>query len=202
MKRLFLTSTTRTDKLIEMVEKKPSEIRVAFVPTAGDPYEDKWFVNNDRDSIIEAGCELIEVDLKNKTVEDLDQLLDGCDIVYVCGGNTFYLLEKMRASGFDKIISALVERGVIYAGASAGAIVAGPSIEPIKSLDHPDEASGLISYDGLGLVDFLILPHYDKEKYAAGHKVAEEECQRKGIKAVPLNDGQSVVVEDGKYKIV
>ncbi|MFA5047758.1 MAG: Type 1 glutamine amidotransferase-like domain-containing protein [Patescibacteria group bacterium] len=202
MKKLFLTSITRTDKLIRMVAKKPNDIRVAFIPTAGDPYEDKWFVDNDRKSFIDLGCKLIDVDLKNKDLETLNELLADCDIIYVCGGNVFYLLEKMKTSGFDKIILPLLEEGVIYAGASAGAVVAGPSVEPLKLLDNPGEAPTLISYGGLNLVDFLILPHYGKEKYAEGHRVAKEQCQKMGIEALPLRDGQSVVVENKKYEIV
>jgi dipeptidase E len=39
------------------------------------------------------------------------------------------------------------------------------SIEPAKSIDNPDNAPDLKMYDGLGLIDFIPLPHVDREKY-------------------------------------
>ena len=157
MKKLFLTSIN-IDQLPKFTGKNPRGLKVAFIQTAADPYEDKWFVEADRKKLIELGFVLVDLDLKDKTQDELQSILSKVDIIYVTGGNSFYLLEKMRESGFDKILPALLEQGIIYAGSSAGAVIVGSSLEPIKSLDDPSKAPNLKSYDGLGLVDFVIIP--------------------------------------------
>jgi len=126
MKKLFLASVAanKIDKLLDMIQKPASSLTIAFVPTAADMYEDKWFVEKDRDSLKEAGFNIKDVDIKGKTQRELLEELKDADIIFVAGGNTFYLLEKAIESGFDKIAKELVEKGVIYVGSSVGAILA------------------------------------------------------------------------------
>ena len=57
------------------------------------------------------------------------KLLELKDIIFVEGGNTFYLLKAMRACNFEKIIRKLLKEGKVYIGASAGSIVAGKTIK-------------------------------------------------------------------------
>lgn len=56
------------------------------------------------------GIEAIEeLDIRGKTYEDLQKV--DTDIIFVNGGNTFYLLHWVRESGFDRIIKKFVENG-------------------------------------------------------------------------------------------
>jgi dipeptidase E len=48
----------------------------------------------------------------------------------------------------------------LYIGSSAGSVVMGPSIGPIKVFDEPSEAPQLVNFDGLGHVAYVVLPHY------------------------------------------
>ena len=43
--------------------------RAVFIPTAGDPYENKDFVVADKIALQKYGIEVIDLDLKNKTKE-------------------------------------------------------------------------------------------------------------------------------------
>ena len=36
------------------------------------------------------------------------------DVIFIAGGNTFYLLEKVVESGFFELVKELVGKGVIY----------------------------------------------------------------------------------------
>ena len=36
------------------------------------------------------------------------------DIIYVCGENTFYLLKKIRETGFDKVIIEFTKTDKLY----------------------------------------------------------------------------------------
>lgn len=83
------------------------------------------------------------------------------------GGNTFWLAHHAQQSGFYALAKHLVtERGVLYVGRSAGAIVTGttistalwkgwddPSIVPLDTTDAADMA-------GMGLVQCSFFPHF------------------------------------------
>jgi dipeptidase E len=200
MKKLFLTSVN-IDKLPEFIGKDTKGLKVAFIQTAADPYEDKWFVEADRKKLIEFGFNLIDLDLKDKNQNELQNVLDGVDIIYITGGNSFYLLDKMQQSGFDKILPDLLEQGIIYAGSSAGAVVIGSSLEPIRSLDDPSKAPNLKLYNGLGLVDFVIIPHYGKEKYKEKQDKIISEYSDK-FKIQTLTDNQTILVDGDNYRLV
>ena len=43
--------------------------RAVFIPTAGDPYENKDFVEADKIALQKYGLEVTDLDLKNKTKE-------------------------------------------------------------------------------------------------------------------------------------
>ncbi len=199
MRKLYLTSV-RIDKLVGQLPAKPEELKLAYIPTAADPYEDKWFIEADRKNLKELGFKFTEVDLKNQTEEKLFEALKSFDIIFVSGGNTFYLLEKVRESGFDKIIGNLLDSGVIYVGASAGATLAGPDIAPVNDLDDPSKAK-LENTKGLGLVDFVILPHYGKEKYLSRYQKIIDDYKDK-FKLKTLTDDQAVWVEDNSVRVL
>ena len=204
MKKLFLASivSNTIEKLIENLPKPPKDLKVAFIPTAADPYENKWFVDDDRNKLKEKGFNVKDVDIKGKTKQELIEELKGVDIIFVAGGNTFYLLEKARKSGFDRITKELIQEGVIYVGSSAGATFVCPTIEPVKTLDEPSKAPSLKSFEGLNLVDFVILPHFGKEKYKAKYEKIIEQYKDKNYKIITLTDQEAILVEGEKYKII
>ena len=57
------------------------------------------------------------------------------DIIYMLGGNTFYLLDVIRKTNFDKQIIDFINKGKIYIGSSAGSEILGSSIEPALNYD-------------------------------------------------------------------
>jgi len=199
MTKMFLASiVSETVHLVDCLLSKPfSECKVAFIPTAADPYEDKSFVEKDLNRLIELGFEVKQVDLKEKTEKQLLKEIAGCDLILVAGGNSFYLLEKALESGFNKAVKKLIEEGVFYAGSSAGTIITAPNIEPIKSLDDPSAASNLKNFEGLSLTDFLPLPHYDNEKYASKMKQIMQEYGSK-IKIEPIADKEAIIIDGNK----
>lgn len=54
--------------------------------------------------------------------------LKGFDVIYVCGGNTYFILDRIRKTGLAQKIKKFVASGGIYLGASAGSIIAGVDI--------------------------------------------------------------------------
>ena len=198
--KLFLTSAANKvlDKIVSMLDKPARGMSVAFVPTAGDSYGDNnpW-MKADRNKLIELGFKVTDFDLKGKTEHEAREALAKVDAIFVAGGNTFYLLEKMRACGFDKVINDLKSSDKIYIGSSAGSCVAGPDIEPIAVFDDPSAAQ-LESTYGLGLVDFVVLPHAGKEKYAEVQANVIKDFSNK-YKIIQITDEQFLDSMGNKY---
>ena len=104
-------------------------------------------------------CE--SLDLAGWPKPDLAEHLASFDVLYVQGGNTFYLLEEMRRSGADRIIQELVAaQGAVYP-LSAPTIVACPDIAVAGwSPDWDRNEVELTDLTGLHLVPFILSPHY------------------------------------------
>lgn len=204
MKKLLLTSFAckTLDLVKELLPGSASGLKAAFIPTAGDPYDDKEFIDVDRDKLIEMGFEVTDVDLKTDKAEFLEKKLADINLVLVAGGNTFYLLDHVRKSGFDKVIKRLISKGVIYVGSSAGSILCCPTIEGAKRFDSIDSAPDLTDYVGLDIFEQIIIPHANKERYAARIKETKNEMEQKGFVVSVLNDNQAIIVNDEDWKIV
>jgi len=59
------------------------------------------------------GFQVEDIDLENKKESELKEILKDKDIIYVQGGNTFYLLKYIKESGFDKLVKQLIQKGKI-----------------------------------------------------------------------------------------
>lgn len=197
MKRLFLSSSFDgvTKKFIELLGKEANGLTVGFVPTAADPYEDRWWVENDRNALKNSGFIVTDIDLKNKTQQQLEKEFKDKDIIFVAGGNTFFLLQETLNSGFGEIIKNHLGQGKWYVGSSAGSILPGPSLEPIVTLDSPEAAAKLKSYNGLGLVDFVVLPHWENPAFEPKYRKGIYENYKDKFKLVKLKDNEAVVMD-------
>lgn len=204
MKLLFLTSAglipeTR-DKFLECLPKNPSHLSVAFVPTAADldPDPNPWYVKAARNELLDLGFKVEDVDLKIDP-KPIKEKFEKADIIYINGGNTFYLLDWIRKSKVDTYLKDLIETGKPYIGASAGSVLAGPDIAIAGWDPNWDENSvNLLDTTGLGIVPFAVVPHYDTKD----HFVVERESQLVDYKVVPLTNTQAVLVRGDSYEII
>jgi peptidase E len=100
-------------------------------------------------------------------------LLKDVAAVYIEQGNTYYVTYQVRRSGLDGAILDLVNRGGLYAGASAGAILAGATIRTCEWKNWDDPGHGTSwdlratkhGLDGLGMMDggASLFPHAGPE---------------------------------------
>ncbi len=181
-------------------KKKPAENRVAFVTTAayGESKNPTW-MEKDRQSLYGCGIKRIEdLDLKEKTQKELEQILSDKDIIFVNGGNTFYLLKWVRESGFDKVLPHFLRRGGLYVGVSAGSYIACPTIEQATWKHQDRNRVGIIDFTALGLVPFLITAHFE-EKYMG---VVDSVAKRTKYPIVALLDKQAVFVQGKRIKVI
>ncbi|OGH11865.1 MAG: hypothetical protein A2857_01560, partial [Candidatus Levybacteria bacterium RIFCSPHIGHO2_01_FULL_36_15] len=131
-----------------------------------------------------------DVDLKNKTKEELEKILLQKDIIFVNGGNTFYLMYWVRRSGFDKAVCKFLQKGGVYVGVSAGSIIACPTIETAGWKPADINNVSLTDLTALGLVPFLIHPHFEE---AQKEEIANE-AKYTNYPVVSLTNEQAVLV--------
>lgn len=200
--RLFLASVV--GRTIELFEKEFFSLKnkkIAFVANAADVYECKDFIYFDRKRLLDYGAKLIDVDLRIVNGKKLHAVLSDVDVIFVGGGNTFYLLEVMKKSGFDKMVKKLLDSGIVYVGSSAGSCVVAPNITPISALDEPEKAKSLKSYKALNLTRTLVLPHINNKRYGPICLEIKKKYEKKYDLEL-LRDNQVLIINERKRKIV
>jgi dipeptidase E len=199
---LLLTSagTNVEEEILKILPKPAKELKLAHIITASKPEEDRSYVDADKEQLIEMGFQVEDVDIEGKSEAELRNILNDKDIIYIQGGNTFYLLKYIRQSGFDKIIKDLINKGVIYIGVSAGTIIAGPNIDTAWwKYGAPDKNRvGLKDFTGLCLVPFLITVHIEKSHIG----IIKNYANKSSYKVIALTDDQAILVQDNRYKLV
>jgi dipeptidase E len=114
----------------------------------------------------------------------------------------------MKQSGFDALIKDAVARDdILFAGFSAGACVAAPSLKGLELTDDPNEVPAgydtEIVWDGLGFVPCALAVHFKSdhpESASIDREVAYYEAA--GIPYRTLRNGEVLIVEGGRQRIV
>ena len=202
-KTLLLTSAgmAMKEEIMNLLQKPAYNVTVAFISTASKPKEDIAYLK--QDWLImkeEMGFNIEEVDIEGKTEAQVMKLLELKDIIFVEGGNTFYLLKAMRACKFERIIKKLLKHGKVYVGASAGSIVAGRTIKTASWKNGDKNIVNLINLKGLNLVPFDIFVHYQPEHAEIIRKKLPWKWQRKKLKII--TDEQAILVQGKEVSLI
>lgn len=126
--RVLLTSAgLETEEIkecfVKMIGKDMSEVKALFIPTAA----------------IDAGAiemlpkcmnDLLKCGIQNKNIKvfdlhtgmEIDELWQ-YDVVYLCGGDTTYLLERINATGFNTTLMEYIRANGMVIGVSAGSLI-------------------------------------------------------------------------------
>ena len=135
--------------------------KVLFIPNEKATKElinsDKYYKRLYKDGFTENNIYIFDEENANQFI-NLD-----IDVIYVGGGNTFATLKKIKDCGFDKYIINYINNGVIYIGGSCGAHIVTKNIEHLLDLDN--NYCNLDDYKGLGLLDGIIIPHFNEVDY-------------------------------------
>lgn len=86
--------------------------------------------------------------------------------VFVGGGNTFRLVDRLQALGLVEPLRQRVAAGMPYSGASAGSNLACPTLCTTNDMPIVEPSS----FETLGLVPFQINPHYLDPDPASTHQ--------------------------------
>ena len=189
MKNIVLTSCGVIDndfkdefyKIIDKNELKNRKLLYITTASDGDRDDDKSWMEEEYKTILNLGIRkenITEYKIGNKI-----NVLD-FDIMYMMGGNTFYLLDMIRKYSFDKEIKRFIDTGKIYIGSSAGSEILGNSIE--VALPYDENNVGMKDFTGLKLIEGVIIPHANRKKDFIKGLTKE--------KLILLSDGNGIII--------
>lgn len=198
---LYLSSYA-APSLAQFVEYRAAGHRACLIPTAAnalEPAAREEQVAQAYDALVDAGLEVEVVDLDE--IESADAITsNGYHVIALGPGDPFYLLKQARAHGLEYKLREAMARGAVIAGIGAGAVVLGPTINPLlEASQHAPEDGAYL--EGLYLTETLVLPHHGDPRRAAIH--AEIMAQfGDQFPVVPLHDGQAVIVTSDGVRVI
>jgi dipeptidase E len=160
--------------------------RVAFVPFAAHDHDAYSAKVRER---------LARMDLDLIPIDDLDR----AEAIFVGGGNTFRLLKTLYDRELLTTIRDRVRAGLPYLGASAGTVIAAPTMQTTNDMPIVEPPS----FASLGFVDFQINPHYlDPDPQSTHRGETREERIREYLEenagpVVGLREGSMLQIENG-----
>lgn len=191
--KLVLTSCgIRTDeakqKVLSLFDKFPDKLRLLYITTAidGETSDDVNWIKDEFNSILKLGIEKENI-IEYKIGEDLPSL--NFDVIYMMGGNTFYLLDKIRKYNFDKALKNMLNSGAVYIGSSAGSVILGKTID--VALGYDENNVGMTDFSGLNFVDGVVIPHAQRKQ-----KFIEEYRKNNKYNLITLNDGDIKIIRN------
>ena len=205
---IILTSSVATvaDHIYQNYLSNKGYKTVLFIDTAAEPEVgkeegDDWWLQNDLKGLQNQGYQVDRWSITDKTKEEIEARIDEYDIIYMCGGNTIYLLQQLQQTGSFDLIKSKVLAGKPYIGTSAGSIAACTKIP-----DYLEDAEGieLDDYTGLAFCDLLFVPHWGqdgfKDAYLNGRiQTAYDENEPPFLL---MSDYHYALVEDGAVTVI
>jgi dipeptidase E len=202
MKKMFLASSFAdvAELFVKFTDGQCVGKTVTFIPTASLNEEVNFYVEDGKEALIKQGMIVDELEISTATKEEIKSKLQQNDYIYITGGNTFFLLQELRKSGADEIITEQINLGKVYIGESAGSIIVSNNIEYVKEMDDFTIALNLDSFVSLGLVDFYPLPHY--ESFPFEEIVENIIANYTGkINLFPISNTQVIMVDGEKIEV-
>ena len=168
MKNIILTSCGIIDgkfkeqfyRIINKEEIKDKKVLYITTASDGENDSDKSWMDEEYETILDLGFSkenIYEFKIGQKEIN-----INDFDVIYMMGGNTFYLMDMIRKYNFDTVIKKAMDNGIIYIGSSAGSIILGNSVE--YALPFDENNVDLKDFSGLRIIDGIIIPHANRKE--------------------------------------
>ena len=122
--------------------------------------------------------------------------MNKCDGIFIGGGNTFLLLNKLYEYNLISLIKNKIDSGIPYLGTSAGTNICGMSIGTTN--DMP--IIHVKSHNALGAIPFNINPHYLDPVKGLKHMGESRETRIKEFHVI--NKQKVIGLREGSFLIV
>lgn len=203
MKNMILTSSLYESMGIvkKFLNEKTESKKILFIPTATNVDEYKKYIHLTQKVFEDFGYEVENFDISVFSEETVKEKISETKIVFVSGGNTFYLLQELKKKNLISYLREKIENGLLYIGESAGSVITAPNIGYADIVDDKALATELNDYTGLNLVDFYVVPHFEEEPFVeSSRKVVELYKDKLDLKVI--NNKEVVLVENDDFRIV
>ena len=214
--RLFLASSELGNHAHRLRQLSGSNRRVLIVRNARDYRTEDYAANvlGDKMALFtQAGFDPQVIDLRLffGRADELESYLEQYDpgIIYCLGGNPFFLNAALRMSGMDDIIRrALFNDAIVYAGESAGTMVAAKNLAPyMRGEDRLPEVTKELygkkaPLEALGLIDYYPICHAYREDHSEKTDMYRRNVTNYGGKAVLLDDADVIIVDGRKMQVL
>ncbi len=217
--KLLLTSGGLTNNSIaksfqEVIGKDPKDTKIAFIPTAANPERgNKDWLIDDLYRIKSRGYYVDIIELTALKPAELKAALKEMDVIFVGGGNSFYLSYWMQKSGLFDMLPELLKTKV-YAGISAGSMAISDNIKissevleklgELRDEDYDELGpAGESSSKTLKLVDFVFRPHLNSPHFPNVHEdLLKEVAKKLDVPMYALDDESALKVVDGRVEVI
>lgn len=181
--------------------KAITDREIVFIPTAGNVEDYTDYIDEGRAALAAMGYQVDELDVASESQGAAIAKLKAAQIIYISGGNTFYLLQELKRKQLLPVINEKINAGIPYIGESAGAIIMAPNIEYNSLMDDTSVAPDLTDYSALAQTDFYTLPHFEEEPFVEADEKVIATYQNQ-INLVPINNSQAIISDGETYRIV
>lgn len=183
-------------EFVSLLDKPVEENNVLIVYTLRKKKDIKYARLAIKD-ITNIGITRKKIILANISNKPSKNLLKEIDVIYVCGGNTFYILDRLRKTGFDNLIRKLVKKNKVYIGVSAGSILVGKSIKLAGEGSEGDlNDMRLKNFNAFNFTNIAVFPHY-KEKLK---KEVDDFKKKVNYPVEKLKDGEAIIIIKNKVR--
>ena len=203
MKNMILTSSLyeSIELVKKFLDKNIESKKILFIPTATNVDEYKKYIHLTQKAFEDFGYEVENFDVSIFSEEIAKEKLSEAKIVFISGGNTFYLLQELKRKNLITYLKERIENGLLYIGESAGSVIAAPDIEYASVIDDKTVATELDDYAGLNLVDFYIVPHFEEEPFVESSRNTVELYKDK-LDLKLINNKEAILVENNNFTII
>jgi dipeptidase E len=225
-----IKNTSIRGALVDLLDKPIAESSALIIPTAIYPFPGgagrAWqaICGKAKGSLCELGWKSLGV-LELTALPSIGEevwvpVVQETDALLVWGGDVLFLCNWMRQSGLADLLPSL-RRETVYVGVSAGSIAAastfgetyvnppGGSGEALTSEDivfatpQGEISRILVTAQGVGLVDFALIPHLDNEDHPdASLANAEKWAARLPVPTYAIDDETAIKVTNDTVEVV
>mgnify|MGYP001648501516 FL=1 len=185
----------------KFLDKNTESKKILFIPTATNVDEYKKYIHLTQKAFEDFGYEVENFDVSIFSEEIAKEKLSEAKIVFISGGNTFYLLQELKRKNLIPYLKERIENGLLYIGESAGSVIAAPDIEYASIVDDKTFTTELDDYTGLNLVDFYIVPHFEEEPFVESSRNTVELYKDK-LDLKLINNKEAILVENNNFTII
>lgn len=198
MATLFLTSTGFSapavhQAFVQEIKSMNRQAKVLIITTASSKGPSNPYIQASYQEFCDLG--FTDVNYFDLLTDDID-LIKQAKVIYVCGGNTFRLMNALRDTGADQLLKDFCKQSdTVYIGVSAGSIIVGQSIA--SAVGHDENKVALEDLTGLRLINDVLIVHYEDS-------MAKEvlELEQNFPKVRTLTDTQALIVNGANEQLI